>query len=140
VVLLNSSAMRDLPGGYHCRRQGLSRSAHPVVIVAQMCYNSREGAATMPTTTIRIDDGLKERIAAAAVRAGKTPHAFIVDTIAETVEQTELDEAFHRLADKRWANVLASGKTVAWDEAKAWVEARARGERRPRPAARKPHR
>ena len=91
----------------------------------------------MPTTTIRIDETLKARIAAAAARAGKTAHAFILDAIAETVEQTELDEAFHRLADKRWANVLSSGKAVAWDEAKAWVEARARGENRARPAARK---
>lgn len=92
----------------------------------------------MPTTTIRIDDSLKTRIATAAARAGKTPHAFIVDALAETIERVEQDEAFHLLADKRWANVLASGKTVPWDEAKSWIEARARGERPPRPLARKP--
>jgi predicted transcriptional regulator len=92
----------------------------------------------MPTTTIRIDDSLKTRIATAAARAGKTPHAFILDAIAETVERAEQDEAFHRLADKRWANVLASGKTVPWDEARSWIEARSRGERPPRPLGRKP--
>jgi predicted transcriptional regulator len=92
----------------------------------------------MPTTTIRIDDSLKTRIATAAARAGKTPHAFILDAIAETVEQAERDEAFHRLAGKHWANVLASGKTVPWDEARSWIEARSRGERPPRPLARKP--
>jgi hypothetical protein len=51
------------------------------------------------TTTIRIDNGLKVRIAAAAERAGKTAHAFILDAIAQTVEQVELDEASDRIAD-----------------------------------------
>jgi predicted transcriptional regulator len=92
----------------------------------------------MATTTIRIDDDLKARVAAAAERAGKTPHAFILDSLAQTVEQAELDDAFHRLADKRWAKLLASGKTVPWDDVKAWLEARSRGERPARPAPRKP--
>ena len=91
----------------------------------------------MTTTTIRIEDGLKARVAAAAERAGKTAHAFIVDAIARTVEQVELDEEFHRVADQRWARVLASGKTVPWKDAKSYLEARARGERPRKPAARK---
>ena len=94
----------------------------------------------MATTTIRIDDALKARIAAAAERAGKTPHAFMLDAIAETVEQIELDEAFHRVADERWTKVLTTGKTVPWDDAKAWLEARSRGERPRKPIARKPRR
>jgi len=90
------------------------------------------------TTTIRIDDDLKARVAAAAERAGTTAHAFILDAIARTVEQVELDEAFHRVADERWAKILASGKTVPWDDAKAWLEARSQGERPRRLVARKP--
>jgi predicted transcriptional regulator len=91
----------------------------------------------MTTTTIRIDDDLKARVAAAAERSGKTAHAFILDAIAQTVEQAELDEAFHRVADERWAKVLATGKTVPWNDARAYLEARARGERARKPAARK---
>jgi predicted transcriptional regulator len=91
----------------------------------------------MTTTTIRIDDDLKARVAAAAERAGKSAHAFIVDAIARTVEQVELDEAFQHVAEERWAKVLATGKTVAWNEAKTWMEARARGERLRKPVARK---
>lgn len=94
----------------------------------------------MATTTIRIEDHLKARVAAAAERAGKTAHAFILEAIAQTVEQVELDDEFHRIADKRWAKVLATGKTVPWDEARAYLEARARGERQRKPAARKPGR
>ena len=91
----------------------------------------------MSTTTIRIEDDLKARVAAAAERAGKTPHAFILEAIAQTVEQAELDDEFHRLADRRWAKVLATGKTVSWDDAKTYLEARARGDRTRKPAARK---
>ncbi len=94
----------------------------------------------MTTTTIRIEDDLKARIAVAAERAGKTAHAFILEAIAQTVEQVEQDEEFHRVADLRWANVLATGKTVPWNDAKAYLEARARGERVRKPVARKPGR
>jgi predicted transcriptional regulator len=91
----------------------------------------------MSTTTIRIGDDLKARIAAAAERAGKSVHGFILDAIAQTVEQAELDAELHRIADERWAKVLATGRTVAWDDAKAYLEARARGERPRKPVARK---
>jgi predicted transcriptional regulator len=90
----------------------------------------------MPTTTIRIEDELKERIAAAAELSGKTAHAFILDAIAQTVEQVEVDAEFDRLADQRWAKVLATGKTVGWDEAKAYLEARGRGAKARKPVAR----
>jgi predicted transcriptional regulator len=89
------------------------------------------------TTTIRIEDDLKARIAVAAQRAGKTAHAFILDAIAQTVEQMELDNAFNTLADQRWANIQASGKTVTWDAAKTYLAARANGELARKPAARK---
>ena len=91
----------------------------------------------MSTTTIRIEDDLKARVAAAAERAGKTAHAFILDAIAQTVEQVELDNAFNAVADERWARIRATGKTVPWDEAKAYLAARARDERPRKPVARK---
>lgn len=91
----------------------------------------------MSTTTIRIEDDLKARVAAAAQRAGKTAHAFILDAISQTVEQVELDNAFNTLADQRWVNIQASGKTVPWDAAKAYLAARANGQPARKPAARK---
>jgi predicted transcriptional regulator len=91
----------------------------------------------MSTTTIRIEDDLKARVAAAAQLAGKTAHAFILDAISQTVEQVELDNAFNTLADQRWSNIQISGKTVPWDAAKAYLAARANGEPARQPAARK---
>ena len=91
----------------------------------------------MTTTTIRLEDDLKARVAAAAEREGKTAHAFILDAIAQTVEQAELDAEFQRVAEERWANVLHTGKTVPWDDARAYLNARAVGSRVRKPPARK---
>ena len=91
----------------------------------------------MSTTTIRLEEDLKARVAAAAEHAGKTAHAFILEAIESTVEQAELDAEFRRLADQRWAGIVANGKTVSLDDATAYLQARARGERPRRPAARK---
>ncbi|CAN7216770.1 DUF1778 domain-containing protein [Acidovorax sp. LjRoot129] len=89
----------------------------------------------MSTTTIRLEDEMKSRINAAAAQVGKTAHAFILDALAQKVEQVEQDNAFHALADERWARIRATGKTVAWDDAKAYLAARANGEKPRKPAA-----
>jgi predicted transcriptional regulator len=90
----------------------------------------------MATTTIRLDDDLKARLTVAAERAGKTAHAFTLDAVARTVEEAEQDEAFHRVADARWARLLGIGESVSWGDAKTWLEERARGACRDRPAGR----
>ncbi len=87
------------------------------------------------TTTIRLEESLRARVAEAAGRVGKTAHAFIVDAIAESVDKAELEEAFHRVADERWARVLTTGKTVPAADVRGYLEARARGERPSRPKA-----
>lgn len=91
----------------------------------------------MSTTTIRLDAALKARLAAAALRAGKTPHAFILEAIAETIDQADHEDELHRLADERWAKLLTTGKTVSWNAAKSYVRASARGKRPRKPIARK---
>lgn len=89
------------------------------------------------TTTIRLEDDLKARVAAAAERAGQSTHAFIPEAIARTVEQVEIDDEFHRMADARWAKVLRTGKTVSWTDAKSDLEVGARGGTPRPPTARK---
>ena len=42
----------------------------------------------MSTTTIRLPDELKMRVADAAERAGMTPHGFILEAIASVLTQT----------------------------------------------------
>jgi predicted transcriptional regulator len=93
--------------------------------------------ANMSTTTIRIEDDLKARIATASEHAGKSAHAFIVEAISQKVEQIEAEEELHQLAQKRWAKVLQTGKSIAWDDAKEYLVARAAGRPVVRPSARK---
>ena len=89
----------------------------------------------MATTTIRIEEELKGRVAAAANVSGKTTHAFILEAIAHKVEQIEADTEFNRLADERWTKVLATGQTIPWADAKSYLEARSRGEKPLKPSA-----
>lgn len=89
----------------------------------------------MSTTTIRIDDELKARVAAAAHHAGQTAHAFIVDAIAKTVEQSELENSFLASANARWASIQTTGHTIPWDAAKTYLTERAAGKSVNKPAA-----
>ena len=91
----------------------------------------------MPTTTVRLPDDLKARVAAAAKRAGTTAHGFILEAIAEKAEQAERRADFDAVAEARYAGIVASGKTIPWQEMRAYLEARMAGNAAQRPLARK---
>ncbi len=91
----------------------------------------------MSTTTIRLPDELKARIAAAAKHAGMTAHGFILEAIAEKTEQAERRADFDAIAEDRYAGIVATGKTIPWQEMRAYLEARMAGKAAKRPAARK---
>jgi predicted transcriptional regulator len=91
----------------------------------------------MSTTTIRIEEQLKDRVTAAAEQQGKTAHAFILEAIAQKVEQVEVEAEAIQVAEGRWNKLVDTGRSVGWDDAKAYLEARAVGKRVRRPAARK---
>ena len=91
----------------------------------------------MATTTIRIPDDLKARVAAAAKREGKSAHSFILEAIAEKAEQEERRSDFNAVAERRFAEIVASGKTVPWGEMRAYLEDRLAGKAARRPVAKK---
>lgn len=91
----------------------------------------------MSTTTIRLSEELRARIAAAAERAGTTSHNFILQAIAEKTEMEERRMDFHEEADRRYAEIVASGKTIPWETMRSYLEARAGGKKPTRPKARK---
>lgn len=91
----------------------------------------------MPTTTIRLPEDLKARVAAAAKRAGMTPHGFILEAIAEKTEQENLRADFDAVAEERYARIVASGKTIPWEKMRGYLEERLAGKAAKRPAARK---
>ena len=93
----------------------------------------------MSTTTIRLSPELKERIAKAAERAGKTTHSFILDAISEKTERDESVAAFDAEADARFARIVESGETIPWSEMRQYLEDRISGKHVRRPVAKKKH-
>ena len=94
----------------------------------------------MSTTTIRLPPDLKKRIARAVEREGTTAHSFILEAIAEKAEQEELRTEFQDTAEQRYAGIVASGKTVPWNEMRRYLERRVAGNKTARPKARIPAR
>jgi predicted transcriptional regulator len=91
----------------------------------------------MSTTTIRLPAELRARVAAAAARAGTTPHSFIVQAIAEKAETVERRSDFVAEAEARYAAIVASGKTIPWREMRVYLEKHSADGRPRRPKARK---
>jgi predicted transcriptional regulator len=91
----------------------------------------------MSTTTIRLPEELKARVARAAEHAGTTAHGFILEAIAEKAEREELRAGFDAEAETRYARIVANGKTIPWREMRGYLEARIAGKQAKMPAARK---
>lgn len=78
----------------------------------------------MPTLTIRVSERLKARIAAAAKRAGTTVRRFILDAVAEKLDE-ERRNRIHKATEQRRAGVVDSGKTTPWSAVRARLVRRA---------------
>ena len=92
----------------------------------------------MSTTTIRLPDELKARVAFAAEQAGTTAHQFILQAIAEKTAQAELRSDFNAVADERYTDIIATGKTIPWAEMRGYLESRIAGKAdAPKPVAKK---
>lgn len=91
----------------------------------------------MSTTTIRIPDDLKSRVADAAERAGTTSHSFILEAIEEKAERAERFAEFQDVAETRFAALAASGRTIPWEKMREYLEERIGDKPAKRPRARK---
>ncbi|MFZ5521916.1 MAG: DUF1778 domain-containing protein [Pseudomonadota bacterium] len=91
----------------------------------------------MSTTTIRLSEELKARVARAAERAGVSPHSFILDAIVQKAEQAEQQAAFEREAESRYARLLQSGRSIPWADMRRYLLERAEGRPASPPRARK---
>ena len=91
----------------------------------------------MSTTTIRLTEDLKHRIAQAATRKGTSSHAFMLDALADRVDEDERRQGFHDAAEQRYQAIIASGMTIPWSEMQTYLKSRAAGGTPSRPAPRK---
>jgi predicted transcriptional regulator len=85
-------------------------------------------------TTLKLPDELKARIAALAREQDKTPHAFMVEAIAEQAERAERRSGFVAAALAAEREVAEDGAVYDADDVFAWLRARVAGAepRRPR--------
>jgi predicted transcriptional regulator len=91
----------------------------------------------MSTTTIRLPEKLKVRVADAARQAGTTSHNFILEAIAEKADLAERRAEFDDVAAQRYAHIVESGEAISWNEMRSYLEARIAGKPARRPRARK---
>lgn len=91
----------------------------------------------MSTTTIRLPEDLKSRVAEAAKAAGTTAHAFILEAIAEKAALAEQRVAFQATADQRYAQFLDTGESIPWEDARTWLKQRLAGKQVKRPSVAK---
>ena len=86
------------------------------------------------TTSIKLRDGLKDRVKMLAEDENRSPNWLMNDAISEYVERKEAKKAL--LAELRAAHqeyVDSGGLHLTHDEVKDWMARRARGERAPMP-------
>ncbi|GIX27231.1 CopG family ribbon-helix-helix protein [Pelomicrobium sp. G1] len=87
------------------------------------------------TTTLKLPQQLKERIAALAEQTGRSPHALMLEAIEREVARGERMRSFVEEAIAADRRIDATGEVFAADEVHAWIErlARKRKAARPKP-------
>jgi len=91
----------------------------------------------MTTTTIRLSEELKARVNEAAKRTGTTAHGFILEAIAEKTALDERRADFREEAEDRYARIIASGKSIAWDDMRNYLKSKTLNENISLPKSRK---
>ena len=91
----------------------------------------------MSTTTLRLPEELRARIAKLAEASGRTPHSLMLDAIAQKVEEEELRASFHAEADSRFTEMMESGVGIPWHDMRAYLRTRASAKTARPPKARR---
>jgi predicted transcriptional regulator len=92
----------------------------------------------MPSsTTLKLPDSLKSRIAELARAAGKSPHAFMVDALSAQTELAERRAEFLASAQAAERDVGQYGLVFDADEVLSYMDAKLSGRKTVAPKARK---
>lgn len=93
--------------------------------------------STPSTTTIKIGEEMKGRVARAAADAGKSPHAFMLEAIERHTELAERRRHFVASALRAEEEVAQYGLVHDGDEVLAWFQSRLEGAHPARPRKRR---
>ena len=85
------------------------------------------------TTTLKLTDALKRRIAPLAEESGKTAHAWMLDAIEAQAELAEKRRLLYADADAAWRDVEATGKAYRAEDVHRFIRDRVDAKTSPRP-------
>lgn len=89
----------------------------------------------MSTTSLKLPDELKQRAIVAARRQGVTPHAFMLNAIAQAATAAEHRARFVAEAEAARKAMIKSGKGYDSDAVHAYLRSRVLGKKSTRPKA-----
>ena len=91
----------------------------------------------MSTTTLKLADALKQRVADAAEQLGKSPHAFMVDAIEAETRRAEVRSEFVASALRAEQEVAEYGEGYSMDAVHKYFSDKLAGIATKRPKPRK---
>jgi len=91
----------------------------------------------MAATSLKLPDELKRRIATLANESGKTPHAFMVETLAREAERLELRAQFAAEAEAAEKDAMRRKSGIPLAAAFDYLDNRLAGGKAKRPRARR---
>ncbi|HYC37082.1 MAG TPA: hypothetical protein VEC19_11700 [Usitatibacter sp.] len=95
----------------------------------------------MPSTTsLKLPEELKEKISTLAQGVAQTPHAYMVEAIAEKVARDEKRRAFLEEAKQSMEEVERTGTVYRHEDVMRWFRAKAGGKKAAKPRPVKPKR
>ena len=78
----------------------------------------------MPTTTLRIENALRERIVRLAKAFDQTPHNFMLEALAQKADEAEWKLDMQREAQQRDIALIAGEPGVEWHEMRTYLRGR----------------
>ena len=91
-------------------------------------------ATALRSTTLKVDQEIKDRVKRLADARHRTPHRIMLDAISEYVEREEKREAFRQDGMRAWEEYQATGLHVTHAEADAWLAKLEQGQDQEPPA------
>ena len=92
---------------------------------------------TSPTTSLKLDAEIKERLCRLATARRRSAHWLMREAIEQYIEREEASERFKADAVAAWSAYELSGEHITAEEADAWLARLEAGEDVPPPAPHK---
>ncbi|MEO6971845.1 MAG: hypothetical protein ABI135_00245 [Rhodoferax sp.] len=78
----------------------------------------------MSTTTLRLEDALRERIVRLAKALDQTPHNFMLEALAQKADEAEWKLTMQHEAQQRDSALMAGEPGIEWHEMRAYLRGR----------------